>query len=248
MISSSGGASPIHRAAAILEHSQKLSAGESFANTLSAVWKGEDPSSAEDALDTVSISGGSPLLSKARLILPTLENVRKISSALKDELGNFFRKSGIPLQPPVELSVNGEGKIMVKGDREDREQIAERINENADLAERVRTLSAISGIAWSLPEHLRFQAEYRASNNPETVVARYSHLFGPRSSPQISMRFGEKSDGDGMEVLVDGKPWTQTFVADTARIEETVGKIADEMTVTLLDTVNAARKDPSRLP
>jgi hypothetical protein len=132
-----------------------------------------------------------------------MENVRKLSAALGKELGSFFRENGISGEPPAEFVMDGAGQLTVKGDRSDRERIAELVNADPELARRIRTLITISSHAYSLPEHLRFQAEYRASDNPEAVVAKYNHLFGRRESHAFSVRF----DGERADVLSDGKVW-----------------------------------------
>jgi hypothetical protein len=42
----------------------------------------------------------------------------------------------------------------------------------------VKTLDRIRNHVLRIDEHLEFQREYLSSNNPEKVVAKYSHLFG----------------------------------------------------------------------
>lgn len=227
---------------AITELSAKQKAGQSFADALSIASQQNGASSSENELDTITLSGTSgtaPALAKSEMILPTMKNVRILSSALKDELGSFFLENDISSQPPVELSVNSEGKIVVKGDRDDTERIENFLNNNDKLADDIRTLNAIAEEAYILPRHLQFQAEYRASNNPEAVVAKYSDLFNPRPH-SYSMRFGaeqgSEAPSDNLELLVDGKAWSQTNIPLSAWIDESINKIINTAENTVADT------------
>ena len=220
-------------------YSAKQYAGVSFADTLSAIVKGGGDSSAENKLDTISFSGASgtpPLLAKSELILPTLKNVKILSSALKDELGNFFRENGISTKPPVELSVNGEGRIVVKTDREDAGRIEDLVNADDTLANDIRTLNAIAGVTYELPRHLQFQAEYRASKNPEAVVAKYSDLFYPRPHT-YSLRFGGEDSGDNLELLADGEIWSRTNIPISAWTDESIENSVENVNDTVADTI-----------
>jgi hypothetical protein len=89
------------------------------------------------------------------------------------------------------------------GAHSDGKHIAELINASPDLADRIRTLAAINSHAWSLPEHLLFQAEYRPSSNPEAVIVKYSHLFWRQEPHTFSVRFQDCHD----MVIIDGKEW-----------------------------------------
>jgi len=141
------------------------------------------------------------------LILPTEANVRRLSAALSKELGGFLSGLGISPQPPVEFSVGSAGDIQIKGDRADKEQILGLINGNESIKTQIRNLAAISSHAVGMEESLKFQEEYLASSNPESVVAKYSYLFGSyRRQHSISLMF----DGNGIRVMSDGKQWTSS--------------------------------------
>lgn len=157
------------------------------------------PGAGLEGLDVVEFSGAGRLLANEPLLLPTAANVRKLSAALSAELGQFLREAGLEGQGAVEFELAGDGQLRVKG--QDADRVAGLLAANPDLAERLRTLAAISSHACQMEEHLRFQRDYRAGNNPQEVVARYGHLFA--RGPQITLSF----DRQELRVLVDGRAW-----------------------------------------
>ncbi len=191
------------------EYSQTLSGrgdaarnadGCSFADVLAAA---AGPYDNGAGMDAVKLSGDGGLLSKATLLLPTMENIRILAADLSENMGSFFRRNGLSVRPPVELGMNYfTGEVTVRGDRSDLDRIMELVNGNPELRSAVHTLLALSSHARSLPEHLAFQAEYRASSDPEAVVAKYSHLFGRQEYHEFTVRF----DG-AAGLFVDGELW-----------------------------------------
>ncbi len=155
--------------------------------------------------DTVQFSDGGRLSSLlGGLMLPTEENVRQLSVKLLQDLGNLLNSAGISSNPPVEFTVDSTGEIQVKGDRVDKERILQTINGNEKVKEEIRTTAAIASHAAAIAESLKFQNEYRASNNPDSIVAKYSYLFNTEQRPhQISLVY----DGSGINVFSDGKAW-----------------------------------------
>jgi hypothetical protein len=158
--------------------------------------------------DAVQISTEGHLLASSlleNLILPTKENVHRLSAMLSEDLGNFLGESGISTQPPIELDVDwSDGDIKIKGERADSEKIQSLINGNEEIKEQIRNLAAISSHAVAMTDSLKFQKEYLASDNAESAVARYSYLFGSnQQSDSISLLF----DGNNVQVMSDGKQW-----------------------------------------
>ncbi|MFA6243478.1 MAG: hypothetical protein WC655_21235 [Candidatus Hydrogenedentales bacterium] len=171
----------------------------SFANSLTQML-----SNSESNLDTVEISNVGSLLASQPLLLPTNKNVQALSAGLASKLGGFFRENGIEKDPPITIEVdNNTGAISVSGDRDDTGRIAELINEDPELSKQIRTLNAISSHAYEIPKHLAFQEEYRNSDSPEDVVAKYSSLFGPQMARSFSIVY----DGSAVQMMVDGKAW-----------------------------------------
>ncbi len=170
-----------------------------FANSLTQIL-----SKSESNLDTVEISNVGSLLASQPLILPTNKNVQALSAGLASKLGELFRENGIEKDPSITIKVdNNTGAISVTGDRDDTAHIEELLNEDEDLSKQIRTLNAISSHAYEMPKHMAFQEEYRNSDSPEDVVAKYSSLFGP----QMARTFSIVYDGSAVQMMVDGKAW-----------------------------------------
>lgn len=159
--------------------------------------------SEKSGCDSIQLSAKSRLLSQ-ELILPTRENVARLSADLSGTLGAFLSRSGIDAQPPIEFSLDANGEIQVEGNRSDRERILEKVNSDEGMKKQIRTLAAISSHAVAMEESLRFQSEYRASSDPAAVVAKYSYLFNSGQPLQsVSLRF----DGNTVDVMANGNPW-----------------------------------------
>jgi len=126
------------------------------------------------------------------LVLPSMENLEKISDRLSYIMDVAYAREGIPAAPPVELRYSySKNEIIVKGDREDIDKISELVNGNDDLKEAIRSTMAISSHVVAIQESLQFQQEYMNSSDPERVVSKYSHLFNDnRKYPESGLRYG----------------------------------------------------------
>lgn len=156
--------------------------------------------------DTVELSTGGRLAASGlldSLILPTEENVRTLSTQLGKDLAQLLGDAGISTEPPIAFSTSYSGDIVIEGDRADKEQILKVVNADERVSQEIRNTVAISSHAVATAESLEFQREYVTSDNPETVVAKYSYLFTGQRSHHTSVVF----DGNGIDVLSDGKEW-----------------------------------------
>ncbi|MHB8068457.1 MAG: hypothetical protein ACYDIC_11220 [Desulfobaccales bacterium] len=157
--------------------------------------------------DMVQVSSAGRLAASGlldSLILPTEDNVRQLSAGLSQDLGNLLANAGISAHPPIEFGVSSTGEIQVKGDRPDKDKILAVINGSDQVQEEIRTTAAISSQTAGIADSLKFQKEYLASNDPESVVAKYSYLFNSSArSHDISLMFY----GNGINVMEDGKEW-----------------------------------------
>lgn len=144
-------------------------------------------------------------LNTSSLIAPSLENVRRLTSELAPLLGDFATKYNITTEPPLEFQIEPSGKLTLRGDRADEDAILQQLAANPQLERAVRNTTAIASVAYELHagRHLEFQREYRASNNPASVVAKYAELFGPRKDHDIALRYGS----NGVSIRGNGQVW-----------------------------------------
>jgi hypothetical protein len=153
--------------------------------------------------DVADFSAAAGLLSEP-LLLPTAQNVRELSAELSAKLARIFARTGLSISNQIEFRVDrSTGSIGVGGCASDAQSIEEIVNNDPELKRLFQTINAISTHAYEIPQHLNFQREYLASNNPEQVVAKYASLFGPQSVHDFSMTF----DGSIIRMLVDGRVW-----------------------------------------
>jgi hypothetical protein len=157
--------------------------------------------------DAIQLSTKGRLLSDSgvldTLILPTRENVARLSSELSPVLAQLFAGTGISTQPPIEFSIASNGALQVNGDRTDKDKIMQVVNADPEAASKIRTVAAIASHAAATEESMKFQQEYLGSGNPEGVVAKYSYLFNASRHHSTAVCF----DGSAVTVNVDGKYW-----------------------------------------
>ncbi len=148
-------------------------------------------------------------LDSVPLILPTLENLYEMKSQLNEKLADLLYASGIESDPPFDINIDySTNRIEVSGDRGDIEEIEQILNDNPEINSMIHTVLAIGSHVINFEESLAFQEEYLESNNPESVVAKYSHLFDDnRKMHSFSLRF----DGE-LQALSDGRVWVPIHV------------------------------------
>jgi len=136
--------------------------------------------------------------------VPTADNIQALSTTLSRNIAALLAKEGISSSPAFEVDVDERTMaITVTGDRTDTAAIAKVLNGDETVRSGIQTLAAISSHAAGMSESLNFQKEYRASSDPESVVARYASLFGQQKGVDISLRF----DGTNIAVLANGKEY-----------------------------------------
>jgi hypothetical protein len=120
-------------------------------------------------------------------------------------LDRLFMKNGIPRNPPVEISYSyTKTEVVVTGDREDIEQIAEMINSDSDIVNFIKGAMNVASDIINMAETLAFQGEYAAGDDAEDLFDRYAFLFDEnRSDHKPSIRYGE-----GIDILSDGKTYS----------------------------------------
>jgi len=185
------------------------SAGACCSSSCSSSACGNDESGATfaDALAKAQASEESEEVHDLRaelpaLILPSFAAVARLSSELESRLSQRFAEHGLPNEPAVAFSVDPYGGIHLSGERDDLHQIEALVASDPDLQRSIRDLNAISSHVHAIHSqgHLQFQEEYRASRNPEAVVAKYWHLFTEQRPADIRVTFG----ATGVDVLADG--------------------------------------------
>ncbi len=138
--------------------------------------------------DTVTISGPGSLLSSLsghHLFGAdedgnvTLESMRKAveeeTEAFRSDVAVMLAQAGVRDEPPVELTMDAQGKVRVKGEHPDKETIEALFEENSDLRNRFAALSAGTGMLEAMQEYQQFAKAY--AQDPAAAVQQYWYLF-----------------------------------------------------------------------
>ncbi len=139
-------------------------------------------SSGRRVADSVEISQAGLLSSE---LLGTLTPIGLNPKALKAEsaafhrdLGNKFLMAGIDTKRPITLAVDFQGQVKVKGDHPDKAKIEAMFNNDSELSNRFRRLSAASTLQKAVEQHMAFARDYE--QNPQAAIAKHAHLFSGR--------------------------------------------------------------------
>ncbi|PLX70276.1 MAG: hypothetical protein C0602_05545 [Denitrovibrio sp.] len=173
---------------------------ESFHTQLAELMRQENT---QISVKQVQITGTK--LSNEPLMLPNQASLKELSERLDYMLDLLFVRNDIPKDPPVEMQYSyTRTEIIIKGDRDDIDKIANLINEDEDISDLARTTLAIASHVINMAESLRFQKEYRDSEEPQEVVEKFAYLFDEeRHYHHASIKYG-----DGLDILSDGKNYS----------------------------------------
>lgn len=123
---------------------------------------------------------GSPISSEA-----IASATRKLETSVSERVRRLLDGNGISTEPPVQLYVKQNGHIGVMGDHPDKAKIERLMDENPDLSNRFRQLSAQSSLLRAIEEASEFRKAYEIDQR--AAVAKYSYLFDDnRLSKQFS--------------------------------------------------------------
>jgi len=120
--------------------------------------------------DTVHLSSrGKSLSELPPLMLPTRENIQKLSAALSGDLKKLLGEAGITSDPPVEFAVDSyTGKVSVQGNRPDAQQITDLLKKNPDVELQIHNVAALGS-------HVVAMAQ--AANGGPKMVTDFSLFF-----------------------------------------------------------------------
>ncbi len=123
----------------------------------------------------------------------------RMQSEFQTEFNQLANEQGIDRSQTFTLTSDAMGKVRVVGDHPDKEQIEAIFEENPQLANQFRGISALSSLLQASEEALSFQEAY--AKDPYAAVAQYSHLFDDNRQVDYQMQI----TGDTIEdIFVDG--------------------------------------------
>jgi len=103
------------------------------------------------------------------------ENADAAAAILQKHLGRFMLNEDVASQPPVELSIGFNGRVIVQDGHPDKEKIEKFINDNSELRNLYVGICNTKSFLAMAEEAQRFQRRYAV--DPQAAVAEFSHLF-----------------------------------------------------------------------
>lgn len=110
----------------------------------------------------------------------------------KDKTTTAFLENGIPLDPPVELTSDGEGKVRVKGDHPNKTQIEQLFENKPELRDDFAATSTLGSMVEAGREYIEFSKEY--AKDPYAAVAKYGHMFDGMKDEPFSILIGMEAE------------------------------------------------------
>lgn len=143
-------------------------------------------STSNQGMDTVSISGPGRLMASLPSLFGadengnvTLESMREAveeeTCSFRSDLAVMLAQAGVSDKPPVELAMDSQGKVRVKGDHPDKEAIEALFEENPGMRNRFAALSSGTQLLEAMQEYLQFAKAY--ARDPAAAVQQYWYLF-----------------------------------------------------------------------
>ena len=155
--------------------------------------------------DTVSISTeakhlllASPFSSTGSTTISVKDieaSLSKETSYVKKRLQSLYSKYGISPDSKMEISVGNDGNIFVNGESPASESLAEEINNDDELSNSIKKMSADASLLDAIEKHDEFAAAYE--KDPKSAVERYRYLLedGHNYNASFSMQNGSINTG-----------------------------------------------------
>lgn len=178
--------------------SEQQAAAYQKTNTLLQSLSQQSQDTAEDStglLDIVELSSQSLLMAQSQLVMPTLQNVSRLSDSTASALDKIFQDAGINCQPPIEIEMDeATGNLTVSGDRDDTQQIEDLLNGNAAFKEQFQTFSAVASHARAIVDGLQALNSSASTDELSQISA-------------ANYEFSLRIDGNKMNILFNGETW-----------------------------------------
>lgn len=140
-------------------------------------------SSTTDAVN-ISTEGQQASLISARLhygsnasilLKPRKENLHALTSQTENKLQKLYEQLGISENSQMEISVGYDGAILVNGQNPKSEALAEAINDDDELANSIRGMSAMAAVLEAIKNYQEFSEAYE--KDPIAAVDRFGYLL-----------------------------------------------------------------------
>lgn len=103
------------------------------------------------------------------------DELRQDTAFVENKIRSLCREIGISPDTEMKLSVGYDGHILVNGNNAEAEALAKAINEDDELANSIRRMSANASFLEAVKKHQEFAAAYE--KDPRAAVDRYGYLL-----------------------------------------------------------------------
>jgi hypothetical protein len=103
------------------------------------------------------------------------ESLANATSYVEKHLQSLYSKHGISSNSNMEISVGRDGSILVNGENPASESLAKEINDDKELSNSIRKMSANASLLEAIKKHEEFAAAY--DKDPIAAVERYGYLL-----------------------------------------------------------------------
>ncbi|BCS90055.1 hypothetical protein [Pseudodesulfovibrio sediminis] len=153
--------------------------------------------------DTVTISSEAMAVSKTAANLSargldslpallTAQELDELSEDVQSRITALFLENDISTDPPVELTVDEQGALRVKGEHPNKDKIEQLLANEKELSNDFRQVAATTEIHEAGARHIEFMKAYE--QDPEAALIRFSYLFDGRPDGEpFSMVIGAKT-------------------------------------------------------
>lgn len=151
--------------------------------------------------DTVTISNegkSASLFGRLDSLSTFPSTIFEFEQCLKDDtaevekmLRSIYRKLGVSSDTEMKISIGSDGKIIVRGDNQKAEEVAEAINNDPELKNTIKRMSANTSLLEAIKKHLEFAKAYEA--DPEAAIKEFAYLFENDRKSHVSFTMSNGS-------------------------------------------------------
>lgn len=128
--------------------------------------------------DGSAVNGAVSLKTLPPLLLPTRDNIDKLTNHISATMPQFLSQNNIPAAPSS-ISYDNEGQIQLPADYAYASEFKLALANDPTMSKKIRTVNALSSHFAGLQKSLAFQREYATATQTEAnaIIAKFSNLF-----------------------------------------------------------------------
>lgn len=110
-----------------------------------------------------------------KLLMPSTDNLLALTSQTESKLQKLYEQLGISDDSQMDISVGHDGAVLVNGQSPDSDALAKAINDDDELQNEIRGMSAMASVLEAVKKHQEFSEAYE--KDPIDAVNRFGYLL-----------------------------------------------------------------------